>query len=302
MKILFNLFFLFVATSSFSQNVAYQKLHKRLPYLIQFNTAFDNLDNYPECNEKDCQYKKIPINQTYQEAYPFINEFALVKSKGRYGIIDKKGEFIVEPLYSNIEFVGGSIKFNEKICFSFRNGKTYDSCEYPICGYPVTYGGIESVKNNKYQVFDRIKKKRSQAFDSIVSAGMHYLVKKNDKWGVLEYDSIFKQTISHKYKDAKFINFHIALLNHANLWEYYKIDKNAKLIAKTKILCEPYECIDDKVIGVFKTENGKYNLLYNDKSTFEEFDFINPGGLYGLKENKIYVIKNKSKHLLYSFN
>lgn len=301
MKTLYNIIFLFVITTSLSQNVKLEKLHRKLPYLIQFNEAFDNLDNFPECNEKECQYKKAPIYYTYQEAYPFIKNFALVRFKGRYGIIDRKGGFVVEPIYEKISFVDGDVKFDDKLCFSFREGKIVNNCEF-ICGYPKTYVGVEFVENNKYQIIDKIKNLKSQVYDSIASDGKYYLVKKNNKWGVIEYDSIFKQVVNLKYKDAKFINYRIALLNNANLWEYYKIGTKPKLLIRTKILCEPYDCLDNKLIGVFKTENGKYNLLYDDKSTFEEFDYINTSGIYGLQDNKIYVLKNKLKQLLYTLD
>jgi hypothetical protein len=142
------------------------------------------------------------------------------------------------------------------------------------------------VEKNKYQinVGQNIK---SQVYDSIVFNSENFLVKKNNKWGVIQYDSIFKEVINLKYKDAKFINYRIALLNNTNLWEYYKIDTKPKLIIKTKILCEPNGCSDNKLIGIFKTENGKYNLLYDDKSKFEEFDYFDYTGIYGMKDNKI---------------
>lgn len=298
MKTLFNFFFLLVITSTLSQNKVYEKLHKRLPYLIQFKEAFDNLDNYPECNEKECQYKKIPIHYTYQEAYPFIKDFALVKFKGKYGIIDKKGGFIVEPIYEKIEFVDGNINFDKKLCFSLRYGTIGNPCEI-VHWDPKIFIGIQFVKNNKYQIVDRMNNIKSQVYDSITSNGKYYLVKKNEKWGVIEYDSIFKQVINLKYKDAKFINYRIALLNNANLWEYYKIDTKPKLIIRTKILCEPFGCLDNKLVGVFKTDNGKYNLLYDDKSTFEEFEEFDYTGIYGMQDNNIYIIKNKQKQLLY---
>ena len=301
MKVLFNIVLLFVITSSFSQNKVYEKLQKRLPFLIQFNEAFDNLDNYPECDEKECQYKKIPIYYTYQEAYPFIKDFALVKFKGKYGIIDKKGGFIVEPIYDKIKFVDGDVKFEDNLCFSFRYGKIVNSCEI-IHWDPITYIKVQFVEKNKYQIIDKINNKKSQVYDSIAFNGKYYIVKKNEKWGVIEYDSIFKQVINFKYKDAKFINYHIALLNNANLWEYYKIVTKPKLIIRTKILCEPYGCLDTKLVGIFKTENGKYNLLYDDKSIFEEFDYFDYTGIYGLQDNKIYVIKDKVKQILYTLD
>ncbi|MBC5836245.1 hypothetical protein G6N05_15255 [Flavobacterium sp. F372] len=301
MRTLYNIIILFVITSSFSQNKVYEKLQKRLPYLIQFNEAFDNLDNYPECTEIDCQYKKVSINYIFEEAYPFIKNFALVKFNGKYGIIDKKGVFLVEPIYETIKFHDGDVKFDEKLCFSFRYGKIVNSCDF-ICGYPKTYIGIQFVENNKYQIIDKINKIKSQVYDSIASNGKYYLVKKNEKWGVIKYDSIFKQVINLKYKNAKFINYGIALLNSDNLWEYYKVDIKPKLILTTKILCEPYVCVDDKLVGVFKTKNGKYNLLYNDKSIFEEFDSIDYTGIYAMRDNKVYIIKNKLKQLLYILN
>lgn len=301
MKAFYNIIFLFVITSSFSQNKVYEKLQKRLPYLIQFNEAFDNLDNYPECNEKECQYKNIPIYYTYQEAYPFIKEFALVKFKGKYGIIDKKGGFFLEPIYEKIKFEDGNVKFDDKLCFSFREGKIVNSCEF-ICYYPKTYIGVQFAEYNKYQIIDKMKNIKSQVYDSIVSNDKFYLVKKNKKWGVIKYDSVFEQVTNIKYKNAKFINNRIALLSNANFWEYYKIDTKPKLLIRTKILCEPYQCLDDKLIGIFKTEKGKYDLLYYDKSTFEEFEYINTSGIYGLQDNKIYVIKNKLKQLIYTLD
>jgi hypothetical protein len=188
------------------------------------------------------------------------------------------------------------------ICFSFREGKIklVKSSEF-TCYYPKTNVYIKNVEKNKYQinVGQNIK---SQVYDSIVFNSENFLVKKNNKWGVIQYDSIFKEVINLKYKDAKFINYRIALLNNTNLWEYYKIDTKPKLIIKTKILCEPNGCSDNKLIGIFKTENGKYNLLYDDKSKFEEFDYFDYTGIYGMKDNKIYIIKNKQKQLLYILN
>ena len=166
------------------------------------------------------------------------------------------------------------IKFDDKLCFSFREGKIVNSCEF-ICYYPKTYIGVQFAEYNKYQIIDKMKNIKSQVYDSIVSNDKFYLVKKNKKWGVIKYDSVFEQVTNIKYKNAKFINNRIALLSNANFWEYYKIDTKPKLLIRTKILCEPYQCLDDKLIGIFKTEKGKYDLLYYDKSTFEEFEYIN---------------------------
>jgi len=61
---------------------------------------------------------KSVIKQQFQKAYYFNeDEVAIVKQNGQYGIIDKKGDFIINPRFED------ALGFSEGLAAAKQNGK-----------------------------------------------------------------------------------------------------------------------------------------------------------------------------------
>ena len=72
-----------------------------------YSSAFDDglisfsLDgiNYGYLNDSG----EVKIEPIFKEANPFYNGYAIVKSNGKYGVIDKNGKFVIEPTYEELK-------------------------------------------------------------------------------------------------------------------------------------------------------------------------------------------------------
>jgi len=261
-------------TIAYSQNENYKELLRALPYITNFKNLPDDTSLYPECNGIDCSYPKMPIYYTYQSAYPFIKGYALVQYHGKYGVIDNSRRFIIEPFFSNIKFIDNCIKFDDKTAFSFDTGRI-NNCDEINCPFPVIEVSIKKNENGKYQLIDRKEKNLLKTpLDSIdnfcygeIGISAHYsrfyIIKKDNKWGVLDSGDNYKQIIGFKYLDAKFIGSnYLALKSNLNYWYYYaNREGKLKFILRSKILCEKYYCYDKNAIGVYIKEGEiQYNV------------------------------------------
>ena len=72
----------------------------------------DNLKLVPYQNERTGLYgyinadtNKVVIAAVYEEAKPFVDEYAVVKYKGLYGVIDKDNQKVLNNIYSHIVII-----------------------------------------------------------------------------------------------------------------------------------------------------------------------------------------------------
>ncbi|NQX99178.1 MAG: WG repeat-containing protein, partial [Flavobacteriales bacterium] len=51
-----------------------------------------------------CDYDtKLKIPYNFESVEGFVGEFAIVNSEGKYGLVNKKGTFVIEPIYETME-------------------------------------------------------------------------------------------------------------------------------------------------------------------------------------------------------
>ena len=108
-------------------------MHEKTPFDISVLEGFSRLMEQedtlkPRYVNGDFIYsnnQKIQlIKEHYQEAYPFIRGFAVIKTNDHYGIINKHGEVVVKPAFNSFyvdeDFHG--IMFPQML-FDFQTGK-----------------------------------------------------------------------------------------------------------------------------------------------------------------------------------
>lgn len=69
---------------------------------------------------------KMTISEQFDEAMPFKEDRAIVSQNGLYGVIDKSGNWVVEPIYEQIDdFENGLAKIYQTIVLENQNTETW---------------------------------------------------------------------------------------------------------------------------------------------------------------------------------
>ena len=79
----FNIKYLAFAAAGLAENDTLIPVQKKTKYY--YINSYTNADVFNRC---------------FDEAYPFYNGYGLVKYNGKYGIIDRTGQFIISPNYN----------------------------------------------------------------------------------------------------------------------------------------------------------------------------------------------------------
>ncbi|MEO6980166.1 MAG: WG repeat-containing protein [Mucilaginibacter sp.] len=133
-------------------------------------------------------YTKQPLlDQSFDEAYPFHKGYGLVKKDNKYGIIDKKGNYVLKPAYKSIFLPDypDVVKFNTGEYFEFNDGKLgtgYYGEQDPVVPYIYRFK-----KGAKYGLVLKEGKKSDPIYDSILFINIYSIVvKKHGKIGIID--------------------------------------------------------------------------------------------------------------------
>lgn len=140
---------------------------------------------------------KIIVEYKYDEVTPFYNNIAIIRAKGKYGIIDINGKEVVTPKYDYI------YNFNEKLAKVEVKGK------YGI----IDINGKEIV-TPKYDYVNDFKK-------GIASFSI------KDKWGCIDKNG--KEIIIPKYDDIGNFSNGLAYVKKGNKYGYIDESGNIKI-------------------------------------------------------------------------
>lgn len=133
------------------------------------------------------------IDATFDFVYPFYKGTAIVKYNGRWGVIDKKGDFVIKPLYYNVK----RVEYEGKVFFHvFKKQARFGLID--TAGNTVLYPEFLKAANFKGGML-AVKYKRGWTFiDSTLQtvcdakyeevrdfSNGRAAVKKNGKWGFI---------------------------------------------------------------------------------------------------------------------
>ena len=267
--------------------------------------------------------KKI-TDKGFDVAYPFKGRVStIVKSGNKFGVIDRSGKLLVEPVYNGFSlwdtfmrenfacFYTGKEKF---VVFDLASGNYVtpgNGCGEPGVAHTDFWSfigdnnkyGIKKVINNDY---DNPKEIIPPIFDSVYLITSNLIiVMKNNKIGVIdehnknilpfEYDNIILSSCD----ESSFPEI-MGLFKNAN-WEYYDINRERpKLILKSEHKCSSMGEINIKTgFGIFE-KDGKYNILFTDGSVMKkEYDWISAQGNIAIDNNEVYIIAQDGIPFLY---
>lgn len=266
--------------------------------------------------------------KAFQVAYPFSGCNSTVVGDGkRFGILNRKGNFLVQPLYDL--FRTGSTLSRKSVVFldgfdsMFTEDNIYDldNCEFveiEIPGEPVGAKNIYSYKgeNNKYGIKDyneysKLKTLIEPIFDSVYVIRHSYNFKsklivanKRNEIGIVnEFNEII---LPFNYSDitvskSEYSQLRIIGLKKDNVWEYYSLGNTPELILKSKFRCTNIDniCIKN-ALGIYETKSKKFNILFrNGSSLKKEYDWISDNGALAIDNSKVYIIGGDGVPFLY---
>lgn len=274
--------------------------------------------------------------KTFELAYPHNGfSYAVVKDSGRFGIVDRNGEFKIDPKCDTIQlsdeisegyqiqcFIGQPRKKKKFKLFNLHTGVLSDpfsGCVMPARPpYDIFKGtngkyGIkeEYVSNNRLHgkvifrsVFDTVYK--------IEYTGLTVAQKKG-KIGVL-YAHSKQIALKFRYKnfilgnqysfqtDSGWVGQQYLGLDAVGVWEYYNLKKVPELM-----FTSTYQCIKlggmkiKNGIGIVE-RNGKYNvLLANGKLLNEDYDYLSYDGGIATSDKKVYLFDEEGERYLYYY-
>ena len=265
-----------------------------------------------ENDKKNYQIEKI-------EKYNYF----LLNSEGKYGVIDDKGNIILNAKYDDVKIPNPSKAVF--VCYTEESTSVINEKQEQILSQ---YNGIEPIKlkniasdlvyekniltykeSDKYGIIDFEGNKLTDAiYDSIESLTYRegeLLTKKDDKYGVINingytiidnlYDDISSDLIISE-KERKELGYIVQNRNSDGI-KYGYIDKNGQL----KLDLEYNEITrvnDEEQVYIIASKNGKYGFIKNYETVVDfsyqdiEFDV----------ENKILILKKGIKYGVVDLN
>ncbi|MEO6632872.1 MAG: WG repeat-containing protein, partial [Mucilaginibacter sp.] len=134
---------------------------------------------------------KLP-NLEFEEAYPFVGKYALVKEHGKYGIINRKGDYVIKPAYDKFypDFKNNVVSFDfSPLSFSFSFGKFVMLSEKQrgMIGEPAGPQMSNYKESNKFGIILRGNNRMPAIYDSVLCVGFNYeILMKDGKIGLVD--------------------------------------------------------------------------------------------------------------------
>lgn len=303
----------------FENKINFEILNEIIKMSVNENISVSNSVRYEENknNTEDCFYfydketKSKIIPNGFQIAYPFVGNTAMVKYKNYWGLIDSRGKFVYYKNATDVKlssYEKYAVFYNdqndtENVIFNLRDG--LPKTDFIACAEPAGPDYfIAKNDNRKYNLISRETKEPvfKADVDSIISqktliAEENLIIaKQKNSYGL--FLSNGKKITEKTYKKARFLGEYIMLFENG-IWNYYIFENNKlNLITATKVECIS-PAYQQNVIGVFM-KNNKYNLLKtNGEIVYLDFDYINPDGALGIKDNSVIIITPTADYFYY---
>lgn len=171
---------------------------------------------------------KQVIDEQFEEAYPFSQGYGLVKSNGKYGIIDRGGNYIIKPKFRMFNFFSNStdkgVTWEDGTFFDFNTGSLKKERGVYFYDY-VVHNYISSYENNgKYGLIYDNGTKSKPIYDSVLVSGENVaIVKKGKKIGVVNSKGIV--VMPFVFTDRVLESNRIYALKRNKEWHYFKFEK-----------------------------------------------------------------------------
>jgi hypothetical protein len=232
--------------------------------LLAYNSQANGLWGYIDINTK-----KEVIKPQFEDVRKFYEGIAPAKLNGKWGFIDKKGNFIIKPQYEYFavnDFMHKYQVFDDGLACVEKNGKwgVIDKSGKVIADFKYddaflfTNGFATIKKDGKYGVIDRNGK-------VVVDFKYSYAVPFSDgvacvgSFGGFGFvDTEGKEIIKGQYDNISYFKNNVALVKKDGV--YYLINKNGEKIgSETWKFEDTYICYETPDI-VFYEQNGKWGI------------------------------------------
>ncbi|MGW9687247.1 hypothetical protein [Flagellimonas sp. 2504JD1-5] len=237
----------------------------------------------------DLQKNLLLFSKGFHIAYPFFDKAALVQKEGKYGIIDRTGEFLVEPVHETFELAPfpheANIVIFKNEAFDLKTGKK-----------TTNYLRDEEPSPSKIQNASDLKF-ITQKYDQILAVGIHFIIVSNK--GKIGITNLAGSLISEQYyEEVRFteryphgIHSTIGLKKGKN-WYYFQ---NGKKFLESPYACERFDVELPKAIGIFRKKM-RYKILYKDGSISKKgYDLISKNAFVAKRKNRTYLLNGDGK-------
>ncbi len=278
--------------------------------------ALSKSDIKPKCENDKFYYFENNIKifaAGFNVAYPFVGKSALVKNKGKYGIIDLKGNYLVKPIYNNFtlpSYDTNLVIFTEDYIFDLQTGKQ-DHNGYIYCAEPAipNFSKFKN-KKGKYGIYKHKWNKKTvlikPKYDEILDIYFQYfVVKLKEKIGVISpQDSIIMPFIyddfivsrGDYYRSPQTIG-----LKKNQVWYYQSISENTnkKIVESSYKIYNTNNIALKNALGIFKINNQVNILFVNGKTLKSNYKKLSFNGLIGIKNGHVYYLNPDGSDSLY---
>ena len=248
---------------------------------------------------KNTSSKKLINNIGFDEAYPFLKNYAVIKINGRYGIIDKSGNMAVKPEYTqfnirddrSILILSDRVK-DKSYQFDFNTGELKEAVFFEDELY-FPQNKMYKV-NGKYGVQFEDGSKTAAIYDTVLYQNYKdfIVVKAANKIGAINKKGAF--IIPLIYNDSMSGYPDRVALRASKKWDYFV---NCKLIfsSKNKPILWRYNKIIFKSGDYYGCMNDKGNQILAAK--YKWISLISPIAID--KNNNLVFYNNDSPDFIY---
>lgn len=213
-------------------------------YLAKKDNFFGSID----------ETSKIAANFVYDRIFQYKNNYALIFKNGNFGLIDKRGRYILPPLYQEIYFAeNGNYIFKKNDKYIDSSGKVLDVDKiYPtFSSYPIFE------KNESLGVIDLYRLKLSDNNYSEISLNIDnsIILSKENKYALVNVHDFFEnRKIDYEYN-------YVTRLSE-NMYIVSDDDSGLEKLVNTRIneKSENYEKIERINDNVFFAKNDDENI------------------------------------------
>ncbi|MBO5233557.1 MAG: WG repeat-containing protein [Prevotella sp.] len=193
---------------------------------------------------------EVVIDFKFDYAESFESGVAPVRINNKWGLIDKNGEFVVEPQYEEIKHINGT----NRLCF-----RVSETLWYPP--YQTYY----------YGVIDNTGKEILPAIYSYIPCYRNYnselvVVEKGDKYGCVDLNG--NTVIDFKYQSIN---------AYEDYFEVYSGNGTHQCIDRAGNVITPQTTLEENEFIVFKNEDRDFYLYYKDDNNGKTFRYVKSG-------------------------
>ena len=247
--------------------------------------------------------------------------YFILKEKEKYGIINTKGEIILEPQYDEIEIPNPSkdiftcckdnkwiaLNSEKKQLFTEYNSVQAIELNNVAYDFPNEKSILKSEKNGKYGLINLDGKKITDTiYDSIESFSKiegQFIVSQNEKYGIInlkgtimvpvKYDKIISDDYYTQENGYKYSGYIIGQKDgEKNKYGY--INEKGKMLLKPEYskISRVNDVENYKDVYLIAAQNDKYKILKNKRNIIkDEYDLVEYN-----KEANIFIVKKNEKY------